>query len=487
LESFLPADAGGIRYQDLCFKLNFPTQKTGIFSIWGIGALDKNPQYAEQDSSKWVYTQDMEEAKNDLGMGGIGFNHKILAGSKSYIQSSIALSGNGLNHNQQRFDKNKMLQPSNKVGYYTWKYTFSTFLNHKFSAKHTNRTGIQLNKLFYDIDIRETKIPEEPLQNIINSNASCYLLQYYTQSKISLSSKITLNAGLHAQYFELNKQNVIEPRTSISWNFTPKQTITLGYGMHSQTEMIQVYLIQRNNDFINKNLKFSQAQHFILGYDWSINQNLHFKAEPYFQILNNIPVINNSSFSIINLEKDWYLNDSLSNFGKGKNIGIDLTLEHFLHNGYYYLLTASFIDSKYKGGDNIERNTRYNRSYIINVLGGKEWILKNQNMLSINGRLNFLGGERISPLNTQASLIAKEAIYNESDAFADSKPNVWYADLTINYKVNRKKYSGTWSLKIINLFGTKEFYGYRYNHKTGIMEKEEEAIMLPNISYKIEF
>lgn len=32
----------GISYQDLTFKLNFPTRKAGTFSIWGIGLLDMN-------------------------------------------------------------------------------------------------------------------------------------------------------------------------------------------------------------------------------------------------------------------------------------------------------------------------------------------------------------------------------------------------------------------------------------------------------------
>jgi hypothetical protein len=50
-------------------------------------------------------------------------------------------------------------------------------------------------------------------------------------------------------------------------------------------------------------------------------------------------------------------------------------LERFLDKGFYYLVTASVYDSRYKGGDDIERNTIFNGNYVANVLGGKEWVL----------------------------------------------------------------------------------------------------------------
>jgi hypothetical protein len=246
---------------------------------------------------------------------------------------------------------------------------------------------------------------------------------------------------------------------------------------------------QSNNGFTepNKNLDFSKAHHIVVGYDWKINENMHLRIEPYYQYLYNIPVIPNSSFSLINLDKDWFITDSLVNKGKGTNIGIDITFERFLQQGYYYLITASVFDSKYKGGDGIEHDSRYNKHYVFNVLGGKEWTFHYRNLLSINGKLTFMGGNRISPLDEQASLLKKEAVYDETHAFADSKPQVWYADFTINYKINRKGHSSIWSLKIINALGMKEYAGYRYNYKTGMMEQEAEAIVVPNVSYRIDF
>ena len=57
----------------------------------------------------------------------------------------------------------------------------------------------------------------------------------------------------------------------------------------------------------------------------------------------------------------------------------------YVKNGWYGMANGSFFSSKYKGGDGKWRHTLFDRNYIINVLGGKEWMLgrNKNNMLSI--------------------------------------------------------------------------------------------------------
>jgi len=122
-----------------------------------------------------------------------------------------------------------------------------------------------------------------------------------------------------------------------------------------------------------------------------VSEHLRLKVEPYFQYLYNIPVERNTEMSIINYRDFITMLPMLVNDGKGKNYGIDVTLERYLNAGYYYLLTASLFQSRYAGGDGVWRNTRLNRNYIINALGGKEWKMgsQKQNMLSASLRFTF--------------------------------------------------------------------------------------------------
>jgi len=493
IASILPDDAGGNKYQDLSFKMNFPTQKAGTFSLWGLGSFDQTKVKAETNPLKWKYDQDIEKVNSNQGMGALGFSNKLIIGKSSLLSSTLAVSGNGLGWDVKRINSSLGYNPKENLKNNTWKYTFSTSYNHKFSAKHTNKTGITIENLNYDIDIKHSDPVGTPMVETVNEQGNSFLLQAFSQSKFDITRNIILNAGVHAQYFVLNDHYSVEPRIGMKWQVAPGHSFSIGYGNHSRLEMLGIYLARNYHSGSysqpNKKLDFTKANHFVLGYDCNLGEFTHLKIEPYYQMLYNIPVIPDSSFSLINVDKNWFINDSLVSKGKGTNIGVDITLERYLNNGFYYLLTASVFDSKYKGGDGKEYNTRYNKNFVINLLAGKEWRTgrKNNNIFGLNGKGTYMGGDHISPVNVQASLEEKDVVYDEYHAFSNRKPDVLYVSTTISYRINKAHHASIWSLQLLNVTGTREFNGYRYNYIANKIEKEQEAIIVPNISYKIEF
>jgi outer membrane receptor protein involved in Fe transport len=202
-----------------------------------------------------------------------------------------------------------------------------------------------------------------------------------------------------------------------------------------------------------------------------------------------VPVVAGGSFSFINLQNEWFFNQQLSNAGKGRNYGVDLTLERYLTKGYYFLVTASLFNSEYKGGDDTWRNTAYNRRFLVNVLGGKEWQLgeQQQNVFSINTRFTFQGGDPFTPVNNEASIMAKEVIYDDARAYSKQTPSSLILHFTTSYKINKQKKSHEIALKIINVNMYSDFFGFRYNYLSNMIDEHREAIMIPNLSYKIEF
>ena len=88
--------------------------------------------------------------------------------------------------------------------------------------------------------------------------------------------------------------------------------------------------------------------------------------------------------------------DSLENNGKGKNYGIELTLEKYFSKGYYYLITTSLYDSKYYGSDKVWHNTAFNGRYVVNVLAGKEFKLNANQKIIFDLKLTTAGGRRAS-------------------------------------------------------------------------------------------
>ena len=278
LGPILPENAGSIKYQDFSFKTDLPTKNAGIFSIWGIGSTDYSGSRVTKDIDEWEYEQDMEESDGRTYMGAVGVTHKLIIGKKSLLSSSMAISGNGLSWDIKRMDNNNELYPNNNIEDYSWKYSLSSDLNHKFSSKHTNRTGVTVHLINYDMLIEEAPVFTQDLISIVDDKGSSELIQFYSQSRFDLSEKVKINAGFHSQYFTLNNHYVIEPRLGISWNLKPLHTLSFGYGNHSRLEMLYIYLGQQPllDGFVqpNRNLDFTKAHHLVIGYDWAIIEKI---------------------------------------------------------------------------------------------------------------------------------------------------------------------------------------------------------------------
>jgi hypothetical protein len=177
------------------------------------------------------------------------------------------------------------------------------------------------------------------------------------------------------------------------------------------------------------------------------------------------------------------------NKGMGRNTGVDITYERFIHNGFYYLITGSFFNSTYRADDGIWRSSRFNKNYVANFLAGKEWTTgKNKNhTLGLNGKFSILGGDRYTPVDFQASYQNRDVVYDDTHAFEKRKPAVFYLDLSASWQSNHNRYTSTWSFQFINLLFQKEFYGFRYNFRTNLPEPLREVVFIPNFSYRVDF
>ncbi|WP_029902423.1 TonB-dependent receptor [Prevotella sp. 10(H)] len=487
-------DAAGMRYQDLSFKLNFPSKKAGTLSVWGIGVIDRFKNKEEEDISKWETADDNTSAtfKQTMGAGGIG--HKYFFNNDTYIKSALAVtySENGIFADS--YDTNKVPTKIADMQGSNWNVSFNSYVNKKFSARHSNRTGINISNLHYDMDYSiSPSFPttNQPIENFAKDNGSTYLASAFTNSTFRLSNNVTTNIGVSGQYFFLNKNWTIEPRASIQWQMLPKHSLALAYGKHSRHEKLDYYFVttpQTGDKLVNKKLDFAKAHHIVLSYDWSVSDNVHIKVEPYFQYLYDVPVEDGTSYSIIN-QKDWYLNKALVNEGKGRNYGVEVTLERYLADGYYYLLTGSVFDSRYKGGDGVWRDTRLNRGFMFNALGGKEWKVgrRKLNTLGVNLRFSYQGGDRYSPIDEAASQIEQDAVFDTSRAYEKQLNPAFISSVTTNYRINKKNLSHEFAFKLINATGHKEYEDHLYNYKKQEVEMLKSSVVMPNISYKVEF
>lgn len=486
----LPENAQGTDYQDLSFKIKLPTKKAGLFSLWGIGLIDKSGNKPETDVENQNYYQDIEKQNVKQFMGAFGVNHRLTVENSAYVNSTLAISANGIDQKTDRLDNSLQLHPQNEINNTYYNIVFKSFLNKKFSSKHTNRTGLVIRGMNYGLSLKENDNTNN-LATVVSENGFSTLISAYSSSLFYFKNW-QINAGLNTQLFTLNNNFTIEPRLGLSYRLNENNKISFGYGLHSRIEPLNIYFANTVNSTLpqaNKDLDFSKAHHLVLAYDWNISEKLHLKIEPYFQYLYSIPVVENSTNSLLNLHNDWFVNDAYVNNGKGQNYGIDLTLEQYINNGFYYLISASVFDSKYKTDIDVWYNTRFNKNYLFNALAGKEFrIGKNKkNLFGVNLRMSVQGGDRYSVIDQTDSTLEQDVVYNEITPFTEQTKTSFVTHFTINYEWYKKKTTQKLSLKILNATNYKEFLGHRYNIKTNKVDEYREALIVPNISYKISF
>ncbi|SNS57883.1 TonB-dependent Receptor Plug Domain [Ekhidna lutea] len=479
-----------INFQDLSFKIKLPTKKSGSFSIWGLGG--KNSYRFLPDISNGDWENDREN--QETGVAGV--TNVIYVSEDSFFETIISGSYNQIS---SRYDSLEALT-FEKQNFVESQLRFSTFYNHKISARHTLRIGTILSRLSYDLTNFYWNREREEHVTSLDENDHAGFYQGFGNWQFRTSDQFTLNTGLHFSHFALNGKSYVEPRIGFKWN-RGTHVISGGLGLHSRMETVALYTARQYNDdgsFVqnNKDLGFTQAFHTALGFEKMLKPKLRFKAEVYYQHLFNVPIWPNdttSDYSLLTFSAlntfDGYTPDELANDGTGKNYGLEITLEQFLFNGFYMLTTTSLYKSLYTGADGLQRSTQFDGGYIFNFLAGKEYKVgsNGNNTIGINGKFIFAGGKRQAPINISASIDEGYTVYRFQNNYELKLDGYFRMDFGISYRKNRKRTTSVISLDIQNLTQREnEFFRY-YNVGARRIESESQISFFPNLSYKIEF
>lgn len=484
------------RYQDLAFKLNFPSYKYGTFTAWGIGGLGNTSMSGTNNPADWIYPEDRVKMAFSYNMGALGLSHSKRVFGKNFLKTNIAI-----NAVQQFYSEKSRLDYNNPAlltSIYRSQFTSgtasaTTSLTGNIMGKIPFKSGVSCDLYFFDIKNDAINFNTLDLNRINEGNNESSLFRGFLSLKIAVNPKISLKTGFNVSWFQLNNELVFEPRASLSWLINSNHTFSLGYGNHSQIEPLFVYFtvkkdsVSGESTYPNKNLNRSRAHHFVIAYDWSITENLRLKVEPYFQYLYRIPVVDSSTYSMVNFLSDWSFNQTLVNKGAGKNVGLDITIERFFKDNYYLISTFSLYKSTYKGGDNVVRRTRYDGGYIFNVLLGKEWYVNKKNLLGINVKFSLIGPSWYFPVDIKKSNEMGDIIYDELNTFSYRHSNIeTISDFSISYRINKTKSSSFINIQVKNVIG-KQYLGKKYNLKNKSIEDDFFTSPVPFISYRIEF
>ena len=139
------------QYQDMTFRVNVPTQKAGVFSLWGIGGMSKIALLdSEKDSTDWSFTSAGEDLVFGSKMGVVGFSHVYFFTDKISGKLNASVSGTQFLVTIDTLSTTKspyrVFTNDSKDGQYFANYT----LTDKISAHHLIKAGITAKNIFFN-------------------------------------------------------------------------------------------------------------------------------------------------------------------------------------------------------------------------------------------------------------------------------------------------------------------------------------------------
>jgi len=485
------------RYQDWTVKLNVPTQRSGTFSLFSVGGLS-TISMEDGESIMYNYADDL---RNNTNMGVVGISHSMSLSNKLSYVFSLAAS------NSRYYAEIDTLNPVSNIKERSQEakiersfLTAQVVFNSKLTPRLTMRSGLSgslLGYKFISVDYADKMFSQD-----VNERGSTFVTRAYIEGSYRPATWFTINAGVNGQILFLNNSYSVDPRINFSYKISPKHELNVGYGLHSQTQGIEIYLTkqwsQAVDDFYpNKKLKMTKSHHIVFGYQWKISPETRLKIETYYQYLYNLPInFYRNYYCLVNLgglDFDKYGQVYVSE-GKGENIGLEFTFERFLTHGWYYMTTLSLFDSKYVSSDNIIRNTRYNGNYVFNIVGGKEFSLssiissvKTSWSIGIDGKFVIAGGQRYIPVDIASSNEEGRIIYRYDLAYEPQLPYYMRTDIKIWAKINQNKITHEFGFEARNITDRSNVYQYRYDFNAQNMVTTYQTGFLPLAYYRATF
>ncbi|PKL88341.1 MAG: TonB-dependent receptor [Ignavibacteriae bacterium HGW-Ignavibacteriae-2] len=505
-------DGVSTTFQDANFKIVLPTEKMGTFSFFGVGGLD-NLLVKDVTPNIWItpgnngmkpdITQDFDKGNY---LANFGVSQTFIINNNSYTKTALTYSGMGLKddvYESTKIDSNRIdriLNYGSRINTSTYKGSIS--YNSKIDAKNILHIGTEYSLI--DENNNQSQLANDSSKSrfdLIDYKGNITTLQNYISWKHNFSDDLTLVTGLHNMNVLLNNKSTLEPRIAINWRLNNTSSLHTGYGKHSTMENIHNYFsrVQQQDGSIiepNKNLDLLKADHFVLGYDKSITENVKAKVEVYYQYLYNLPAENDyaSYYATINEGSD-YKYVPLVNQGSGKNYGIEATVERYFSNHYYFLINGSLFNSKYKSLDGVDRNTKFNNNFLFNLLCGKEFVFgeKQNKTLTVNLKIFYSGGQRYIPLlrDANGSLAVDHAnnkFWDYSKAYDSKFEDIFQLNLSVSYKFNLLNITHEIFLDLPNITNQRsrlyEYYDASKPDKVGYVT---QAACLPNLMYRVYF
>jgi hypothetical protein len=492
--SLLGVDLGfdGVpEYYDITAKTDIKLSDNDQLKFFGLFG----DSYIEsfQSTRDTVYTGDEDVTYGTkLGIAGLSWQHIFSPRTIGTLSVSNVLNTYHLQVDSvtatpdyEFSSRTKVFGYDNEEGYYGAKYT----LSHSLDPSNLLTGGAEYRSLYYTLN--EGDVPGTGSDGYVyslNAKGTSGQVLGFVNWNWRPIEPLVINTGLFAQYLGISGKTALDPRFGIAYTLDEANTFSAGYGIFHQSLPLGIYYGHPQNT----ELDFTQATHYIVGWTHLFDYDLQAKAEGYLKEYKNAPVEQGGSgyISLLNAGAEFNnisTNDPFTSDGLGKTYGAELSLTKRFTDGYYFMLTGSYVRQEFTGADGVWRFGTFDNKFIGNVLAGYEWRLSPSFSIEFSTKYTYAGGAPYTPIDLDSSRYYGDTRYDEDNPYSLRNEAFHRWDIRIEFKNNFDGWALSGFFLIDNVLDVQNIERRYYRASTDSIESIYQFGFFPVGGFRIEF
>lgn len=405
-------------YNDLQFKYKINLNDKNKITLLGIGAVDDFTLNKEAPANA-ATEADREEAEYILNILPVSTQWNYTAGVKyehfrENATTSVVLSTNHLNNESEKYFQNNESDPNNLTQRYQSQEREVKLRveDYVVSGNRKINYGVNLERSRYSADdftkiVTQLGPATRNYSSVLNLNKFGVFGQIsntFASDQLIVSLGVRMDANNYSSGMN-NPFRQVSPRLSASYKLTSTINANFNTGIYYQLPAYTVLGYRdENGNLINKQngLTFIRSKHLVSGLEFNLPKNSRITVEGFYKLYDRYPFLLEDSISLANLGADFGIigNAPVSSSSKGRSYGAEFLLQQKLYNGFYGLLSYTWVRSEFEDKNGNHVPSSWDSKHLVSLTGGKRF---GKNW-ELGLRWLFTGGAPYTPFNVDATV-----------------------------------------------------------------------------------
>ncbi len=310
-----------------------------------------------------------------------------------------------------------------------------------------------------------------------------YKLWAYIQYTQRLFGRLAVTPGLRVDYFDyVDRGTALSPRLAVRYYLSDRTSLNASYGMFFQTPAY----IWLTTDDRNRQLKPMRADHYVLGLEHLVEDDLQMTIDLYRKEYKQYPVSGYiPSYILVNggASGGAFIAGDLRSVGTGNAMGIEFFLQKKLTEDYYGTLSYSYSAARFIALDGIERPGAFDYGQVLTLIAG----YKVSETLEFSLKWRYTGGSPYTPIDESRSAVYGRETLDLTRINQVRYPAYHRIDIRTDYRFALDSWQAIAYFDLQNAYNQKNVFYHVWDKKNQRQKTVYQWSILPVLGLTLEF